>query len=311
MSHFTEFGSDYQVTAKSSARIIKLIELVSLNKPTKDAKRALKTPWYHISSNQQHTPQQDHSMKQLKLAALTASIISPLVFSTVASADTVFGIYAGAGTWESEFSGEAGDPAVTMNDLGAKEESNTFFYIAVEHPVPLIPNIKLQQNNINSKQTSTITQTFSLDGTEFIQGSEVASNLDLSYTDAVLYYEILDNWFNLDIGVTARKYSGHIEAESEMASESVDVDAVIPLIYGKAQFDLPFSGLSAGIEGNYINYSDSSLMDYSAKVSYLFDSVLDLGVEVGYRAITMTIDDEEVQTDIELSGPYAAAIFHF
>jgi hypothetical protein len=52
-------------------------------------------------------------------------------------------------------------------------------------------------------------------------------------------------------------------------------------------------------------------MDYSAKVSYLFDSVLDLGVEVGYRAITMTIDDEEVQTDIELSGPYAAAIFHF
>jgi hypothetical protein len=42
MSHFTEFESDFQVTAKSSARIIKLIELVSLNKPTEDAKRAQK-----------------------------------------------------------------------------------------------------------------------------------------------------------------------------------------------------------------------------------------------------------------------------
>ena len=250
-------------------------------------------------------------MKQLKLAALTASIIAPLVFSSAASADTIFGIYAGAGSWEAEFSGEAGDPSVTLDDLGAKEENNKFFYIALEHPVPLIPNIKLQQNDINSKQTSTITQTFILDDTEFTAGSEVASDLDLSYTDAVLYYEILDNWFNLDIGVTARKYSGHLDAESGMATESVDVDAVIPLLYGKAQFDLPFSGLSAGIEGNYINYSDSSLMDYSAKVSYLFDSVLDLGVEVGYRAMTMTIDDDEVQTDIELSGPYAAAIFHF
>lgn len=250
-------------------------------------------------------------MKQLKLAALTASIISPLVLSTTAAADTVFGIYAGAGSWESELSGEAGDPAISMSDLGAEEETNTYFYLALEHPVPLIPNIKLQQNNINSKQTSTITQTFILDDTEFIQGSEVASNLDLSYIDAVLYYEFMDNWFNLDIGVTARKYSGQIEAESEIASESVDVDAVVPLIYGKAQFDLPFSGLSAGIEGNYINYSDARLMDYSAKVSYLFDSALDLGVEVGYRAITMTIDDDDVQTDIELTGPYAAAIFHF
>lgn len=247
-------------------------------------------------------------MKQLSLAA---GIALSLFASQSIYADTVFGVYAGAGSWQAELEGDVGDPAISMNDLGTDKESNTYFYIAVEHPVPLIPNIKLQQNNISSKQTSVIEQSFELDGTEFVAGSEIASDLDLSYTDAVLYYELLDNWFNLDVGVTARFYSGHLDAESNMTNERVDVDVIVPLIYSKAQFDLPFSGLSAGIEGNYVSYSDSSLADYSAKVSYLFDSALDLGVEVGYRSIMMTIDDDDVQTDIELNGPYAAAIFHF
>ena len=247
-------------------------------------------------------------MKQLSLAA---SITLSLIASHGVYADTVFGVYAGAGSWQAELDGDIGEPAISMNDLGTDKENNTYFYVAIEHPVPLIPNFKLQQNDIKSKQTSFIEQSFELDGTEFTAGSEITSDLDISYTDAVLYYELLDNWFNLDIGVTARFYSGHLEAESTMANERVDVDVIVPLIYSRAQFDLPFSGLSAGIEGNYVNYSDSSLADYSAKVSYLFDSALDLGVEVGYRSIMMTIDDDEVQTDLELSGPYAAAIFHF
>ena len=247
-------------------------------------------------------------MKQLSLAA---SITLSLIASHGVYADTVFGVYAGAGSWQAELDGDIGEPAISMNDLGTDKENNTYFYVAIEHPVPLIPNFKLQQNDIKSKQTSFIEQSFELDGTEFTAGSEITSDLDISYTDAVLYYELLDNWFNLDIGVTARFYSGHLDAESTMANERVDVDVIVPLIYSRAQFDLPFSGLSAGIEGNYVNYSDSSLADYSAKVSYLFDSALDLGVEVGYRSIMMTIDDDEVQTDLELSGPYAAAIFQF
>lgn len=250
-------------------------------------------------------------MKQSTLTLLTAGIMASAICAPSVYADTVFGIYAGAGSWKAELDGDIGDPSVSMSDLGAKKENNTYFYIAIEHPVPLIPNIKLQQNDIRSKQRSVIEQTFELDGTEFTAGTEVISDMNLSHTDAVLYYEILDNWFNLDVGLTARIFSGHLEAESEFESESVDVDVVVPMIYGKAQFDLPFSGLSAGIEGNYINYSQSSLADYSAKISYLFDSVLDLGIEAGYRSITMNIDDDDIQTDIELKGPYVAAIFHF
>jgi len=250
-------------------------------------------------------------MKPLKLAAFIAACTSPILLATQAQADTIFGVYAGAGSWQTDYSGDIGDPAISTQDLGITDNSNSFFYIALEHPVPVLPNIKLQHTSISRSQTATITQSFEIDGTQFDADTDVHSAFDLSYDEATLYYEVLDNWLNLDLGLTVRKFSGYVSAESDMTSEKVDANLAVPMLYGKFQFDLPFTGFSAGFEGNYVTYQNSSLSDYSAKISYLFDSVLDAGLELGYRAMNLKIDDSGVQTDLELSGPYAAAIFHF
>ncbi len=244
-------------------------------------------------------------VKKITLATLA------LVGCQHVSADTVFGIYAGAGSWQGEYSGEAGDPAVTAQDLGMEEKNNAFYYIAIEHPVPFLPNIKVQQNDITSDQSSTIEKSFSIGDITFPAGSNVKTDFDLSYTDATLYYEALDNWLNLDLGVTLRKYSGYLKAESMQFSDNIDVDVAVPLIYGKFQFDLPLSGFSAGFEGNYISYDGNNLSDYSAKIGYMFDSSLDLGLEVGYRAVKLDINEDDVATNLEIKGPYVAALFHF
>ncbi|MDZ4263850.1 MAG: TIGR04219 family outer membrane beta-barrel protein [Pseudomonadota bacterium] len=226
-------------------------------------------------------------------------------------ADTVFGVYAGAGTWQSEYAGDIGKPATSANDLGMSDNNNNFYYIAIEHPIPFFPNIKVQQNNITSKQTSMIENNWSIGNITYPSGSTVATDFDLSYTDAALYYELLDNWLTLDVGVTLRKYSGYLHAESASLSDKTDIDIAAPLAYGHMQFDLPLTGFFAGFEGNYISYDGNDLADYSAKIGYSFDSALDLGVEVGYRALTVNIDDDNVQTNLDIKGPYAAAIFHF
>ena len=226
-------------------------------------------------------------------------------------ADTVFGIYAGAGTWQSEYAGEIGNPATSASELGMSDNNNNFYYIAVEHPIPFFPNIKVQQNNITSKQSSLIENNFSIGDIGYPSGSTIATDFDLSYTDAVLYYELLDNWLTLDLGVTLRKYSGYLQAKSPTLSDKTDIDISLPLAYGHMQFDLPLTGFFAGFEGNYISYDGNDLADYSAKIGYSFDSALDLGVEVGYRALTVNIDDDDVQTNLDIKGPYAAAIFHF
>lgn len=246
-------------------------------------------------------------MKKLTLAAALA-LVSP-----IAAADTILGVYAGAGQWQADYSGNAGDPSIDVTTLGLNESDNNFYYIALEHPVPVIPNIKLQMVDISSQQVEQIDQTFVIDGVPFTAGTTVASDFDLSHIDMVLYYEILDNWLNLDVGLNVRKFDGYVAAENEANSAnsvSADLDEAIPMLYAKAQFNLPFSGFSAGVEGSGVSYDGNRLTDYTARVHYMFDSVLDLGVEVGYRTMSLKID-EDVTADVELKGPYAAVLFHF
>jgi outer membrane protein len=244
------------------------------------------------------------------LGALIATTTLPVM------ADTVFGVYIGGGSWDTEFSGEVGDDDLTLTtkELGIKDKKNKYYYIAIEHPVPVLPNIKLQQTDLTSKQTATIVRTFSIGDETFTAGTDVTTDFDLSYTDATLYYEILDNWVNIDLGITARKFSGYLRASSTATTQSANekLDATLPMLYTKFQFDLPLSGLSAGLDVNYVSYDGNTLSDYSAKIGYTFDSVVDAGLELGIRKFNLKIDeDEEATADLELSGPYIAALFHF
>lgn len=247
-------------------------------------------------------------MKKLTLLAAIAATAVPL-----AHADTVLGVYAGFGSWDSAYDGKAGDPSVTLKDLGVKDHKNSYYYIALEHPVPIVPNIRLAHTEISSKQTAAISKSFTIDGTTFTANDTITSEFDLTHTDATLYYEILDNWVNLDLGLTARKFDGFVYAKSaaENKTKKVNVDQTLPMLYGKVQFDLPFSGLSAGLEGNYVSYQGDKISDYSAKISYLFDSVLDIGIEAGYRKFSLTVEDDDLDAEVNLKGPYAAVIGHF
>jgi len=245
--------------------------------------------------------------QSLRVLAVAAGVFT--AHNTLA--DTIFGIYAGAGSWQGEYSGSIGDPAASAGELGMDDNNTTYYYLAIEHPVPFLPNIKVQQNDIKSTQTTSLNDDFRLDDVTFPAGTTLRTDFDLSYTDATLYYEALDNWLNLDLGVTLRKYDGYLNADTALVSENVDVDLVLPLIYGKFQFDLPLTGFIAGFEGNYVGYDGNELFDYSAKIGYLFDSALDVGLEAGYRSITMNIDEDDVTTNLELKGPYIAALFHF
>jgi outer membrane protein len=237
-----------------------------------------------------------------------------MLAAPLASADFL-GVYAGAGQWQSDYSGVIGDANndIDVNELGLNESDNNFFYVAFEHPIPLLPNVRLQHTDLSSSQSATIGDTFTLDGETFTPG-EVATDVDLTHIDGTLYYELLDNWVSFDLGLTIRKFDGYVQAESETVgnSQNVVLDEAIPMVYGKARFDLPLTGLSVGGQANVINYDDNSLSDMSVNVAYDFiDSMaLDLGIEVGYRQMNLEIN-EDVTADVELSGPYASLNLHF
>ncbi|TQV67684.1 TIGR04219 family outer membrane beta-barrel protein [Exilibacterium tricleocarpae] len=248
-------------------------------------------------------------MKKIVSATCLAAL-APL-----AQADTILGVYAGVGIWQADYGGDTGVDSIDLDELGLDDEDNNFFYVALEHPVPLLPNIKLQNTNVESEASATLTRDFTLDDVTFTATDSVVTDLDLSHTDVVLYYEILDNWVTLDLGMTLRAFDGEASVRSENTdrSETVDLDAVLPMAYAKAQFDLPFTGFSVGADANIITYDGNTLSDASAKVAYAYESlVVDVGFELGYRRMALSLDDlDDLEADITLDGPYAAITLHF
>ncbi len=237
-----------------------------------------------------------------------------LIACASTSADTVLGVDAGIGQWQSDYSGEVGSVSASLDDLNLTEENNNHFFVALEHPIPLLPNILVQKLSLDTSAASTLDSEFVFDDIAFPSGTAVVTQLDLSHTDAVLYYEVLDNWISLDLGLNLRMFDGSasISASETNLTEHVELDAVVPMAYGKAQFELPLTGWSVLAAANVVAYDDNEISDYSAAVSYRSDMlvVFDLGIEVGYRSMSLQLE-EDLNTDIELEGPYASLTVHF
>ena len=68
-----------------------------------------------------------------------------------ASADSIFGVYAGFGTWQQSYGGDVTSGIAAVNvetDLGLDDVDNNVLYLAVEHGVPVLPNVRLQSTQL-------------------------------------------------------------------------------------------------------------------------------------------------------------------
>jgi outer membrane protein len=243
--------------------------------------------------------------KTLAVAALTLA-------APFASADTILGVYAGAGAWMTGTSGYIGSDVDLEDDLKLDNTTSSQFYVALEHPVPLIPNVRIKRTDLTIDGDGTVTK----DVGDIKLAGDVKSTLDLSHTDFTLYYEILDNWISLDIGLTARLFDGSVSFKGDLgnANNNEDLSFVVPMGYAMAQFELPLSGLYVGGDVNFIGMSGNTLSDINVQVGYDFPlPVIDLGVAVGYRQFGLKLDDDlgDFETDVDVSGPYVNATFHF
>lgn len=231
-------------------------------------------------------------------------------------ADTILGIYGGVRQWQVDFSGEVGDKneTATLDDLGYNKETSTVLWARFEHFVPLLPNIGVMSTSIKAGSSAQISRDFSLGGIPFALSSHVVSKIDLTHLDGTLYYEILDNWVSLDLGVTARHFSGYLEARSEVNQPTIgELEGVLPMLYASARFDLPLTGWHIGGQANGIAYDGDGVTDIHAQVGYELDLVaFDLGLNIGYRKLAITVENiDDLYADAEIAGAYAELQIHF
>lgn len=241
------------------------------------------------------------------LAFCGAVLAAPL--SATSQADVLGGTL-GINLWAQQYDARArdgGDFIDFDSSFDVDDESDFQVYFSFEHPIPLLPNILLQHTRSTTEGAGIIGSTL-FDGV-VLEGN-VTSDLDLTHTDATLYYEILDNWVNLDVGLTARKFDASVELTAEDGTTaSADADDVLPLIYVRAQFNLPFTGWKLRATGNYVEYDGDSISDLSGAVGWEVFAGLEL--ELGYRLFDIDYSDGDELVDAQVEGLYGGIVWDF
>ena len=227
---------------------------------------------------------------------------SAVLAAPVAQAD-VLGFGAQVGYWDSELSGDVATNggSVDVNDeLNLDGESSNQLSLYLEHPIPLLPNVRVAYINIDQTASGRLNNDF-----DNVDAGLVRSDLELEQLDLTLYYEVLDNWVNLDLGLTVRDFSGELIVQNGIDPISrTTADAVVPMGYLAARFDLPFTGVSVGIEGNAIAFNGDSLHDFNVYGQYQL-SLLQL--RAGYRQMAVDYEDGDDRFDVEIDGPFISA----
>lgn len=239
----------------------------------------------------------------------TLLLLSGLLCGSVAAHADMLGAYVGTGFWHHEPSGvlsyQGGNMDLQSN-LNLSTDNDNFTWVTIEHPIPLLPDFRFQYTKLSLSGQNTTNVTFG--GNAF--SGQVASDGSLDQYDATLYYQLLDNWVNLDLGVNIKRIDGSFTVSDATSSQSKNFSATVPMFYGSAVFDLPFTGLSAGVTGSGAQYNNNHIFDYTAKVSYQWSS--GLGLEGGWRHEQLKLNNaNSVYSDIKVKGPFLDLYYHF
>lgn len=245
-------------------------------------------------------------------AVRTAFLAAPIALAATASsvhADVVGGEVS-VSYWSAGYGGDVTDRLTNQTvdleqDLKFDDSGFVEFSAALEHPVPVLPNLKLKHIDLDESADGALSVTF--DGVS----GDVASDLDLTHSSAILYYEVLDNVVSLDVGLEVKLFDGllRIEDKTTNSVSETKIDDPIPLAYLAADVELPLTGLTLGAEVSAISYSGDKFLDARAAVRY---SMGLLFLEGGYRRMQITVDDvSDVDVDADLSGAFISTGIDF
>ncbi len=249
------------------------------------------------------------------LTALACAVI----LTSALTAD-VLKVEMGVGAWAQTPNGkmtytESGSTGVDTSS--EKEQTQAYVWALLKHPVPIIPNLRLEYVGIENVGTAIGTfKEFSASGGK--------TSLEMTQFDVIPYYNILDNtaWITLDLGldlkVTELKYQadGVVVPGVTDTSYSDSATVVIPLLYVRGRVEIPSTNIGLEADVKYVSYSSNTIYDARAKIDYTLDfiPVIQPAIEVGYRIQKIKLEDDSAgsaNVDLEFSGVYAGLMLRF
>lgn len=250
--------------------------------------------------------------KKVVLASVIAAAMSVPVYADV------IGVYIGAQGWQNEANGGFADTGKSFADFSFEKQTKASFYAKIEHPLPLIPNLRLRTGTLEGPGRATLTQEFVFDGVSYAANADLETNLDFANSDVTLYWEILDNdLVGFDIGLTAKYLSGDFdvsEVGNAANTSAEDASLWIPMAYVAAKVAVPMTGIFVYGDVNFVSYDDNSVHDYEVGVGYNFvdNLAVDVALTLGYREVSIEINDvDNIDANLQFDGFFAGLEVHF
>lgn len=244
-------------------------------------------------------------------------MISMLAFGAVVASTSyadIARVEMGAGAWMQTPSGSAsynGTPTGS-DTLDEKQKTSAYVWALVKHPLPVIPNLRLEYSTIEATGNPTARWG------NYTFGATATSKLEISQYDIVPYYNILDNtfWITLDVGLDVKVINAKYTAtEATVGTYENKANIAIPMGYVRGRVEIPDTNIGVEADAKYISYESSVFSDVRAKIDYTFDMfpIVQPAIEVGYRqeVIKINVSSADVQTDITFSGVYVGAMLRF
>ena len=240
----------------------------------------------------------------------------------VPAASYASGLELAVGGWKQSPQGYLSYEQVTANDeLDLERDCNyddeTRFIGRLKIDMPIfLPNIYLVVTPLEFDGTGSKTVGFWFGDDLFSATDSFYSKITLDHYDIGFYYGIpfietlSAETVNIDLGLNIRIYDFAVEVRQDTTSleESEDFTLPVPMVYLALQIK-PVDKLAIEAEARAISYSGNKLYSLVGRVKYnIFGPVF---AAAGYRYDKLKIDEEDVEVDIDFSGPFIEAGFKF
>lgn len=219
-------------------------------------------------------------------------LLSVSLAASLASASMLVGFGGEVDYYTPTASGDFNYKSTTTN-FNDDRQSGYQVGLYFEHPVPLLPNIRLD-----------LTPEISFSGSN---GGAGTNTVSLNQTDITPYYEILDNVVDLDVGVSFKVLDVNIEGT---AIADQGLSEVIPMGYVAAGVDIVGVPLRIAGDVKYAGYRGDYFTD--TRIKAVWEILAGLEAQAGYRYEFLKISDHyDMRTDVKIKGPFIGLGYRF
>ena len=202
------------------------------------------------------------------------------------------------------------------NDANLGDKTKPWAKFKLEHPIPIVPNIKLAYMPMKFDGSGRLEREIRWGDYRYQANADFNLSVKLDRVDTTLYYNFpfiktatagkLDIEFGLNVRTIM--FDGKLSGTTtggQRVTESASITLPIPMVHLAAEIR-PISLVSLVEEVNYIGYKNNAYYDYVAglRLNPRVRTPLKPFVEVGYRYEKLKIDEEGVKTDLKVIGLY-------